>query len=65
MSTETEQKELPQVFQDAGNLLLYLGGGHLKAGVQLAVDELKHLQELLGGRRLEGFDGHGAREAVL
>lgn len=63
---KTEEKEvLPELFQDTGNLLLYFGGGHLEGGVQLAVDELKHLQELLGGRRLEGFGGHGAWEAII
>ena len=61
----TLRKTLPHVFQDARNLLLYFGGGHLEGVVKLAVDELKHLQKLFGGRRLERFGGHRAQEPIF
>ena len=61
----TLRKMLPQVFQEARNLLLYFGGGHLEGVVKLAVDELKHLQKLFGGRRLQRFGGHRAQEPIF
>ena len=46
---------LPQGFKESWNLLLNFRVWHLKRGVYLTVNKLKHLHKLLGGGGHEGL----------